>query len=329
MKLISKDTGYANTLGRYSAVGRSVAFQSVMETVRIVAPRNCCVIIHGPTGTGKEMTARQIHLHSRRANNVFVPVDCTALSGSIFESQLFGHVKGAFTGAVSDTLGFFRAADRGTLFLDEISELEPDLQAKLLRVLQESRVTPVGSTQSYPVDVRIICATNRDLKEMVRQGTFRVDLYFRLNVFKIELSPLCQRKEDIPLLANHFLQKQAELYDEPVKRLSEQALKILMDYHWPGNIRELANAIEYAHIACRSPVIEPEYLPIDILTGDFLTADSQDPEFTAFDQIRKRMVIKALQKAGGRKMAAARLLKIDHRKLSRLVKEFGLEPTWK
>ena len=310
-------------------VGGSIAFQSILETVRVVAPRNCCVILNGETGTGKEMIARQIHEQSLRADKVFIPVDCTALSGHIFESQLFGHVKGAFTGAVSNTLGFFRAADRGTLFLDEIGEIELDLQAKLLRVLQESAVTPVGSTQRHPIDVRVVCATNRDLKQMVQEGTFRADLYFRLNVFKIELPALRERKEDVRILADHFLQKQAQLYNEPSKVLSEEALNILNGYHWPGNVRELANAIEHAYIACPNEVIGPASLPVDILTGDLLADRPVDNEFLAFEEIQKRMIIRALQKSNGRKMAAAKLLKIDHRKLSRLVEEFGLQATWK
>lgn len=312
---------------RRSPVGRSVAFQSVLETIQVVAERNCCVIINGQTGTGKEMMARQIHDQSLRANNIFIPVDCTALSGHIFESQLFGHVKGAFTGAVSDTIGFVRAADKGTLFLDEIGEIELDLQAKLLRVLQESRVTPVGSTVSHPVDVRVVCATNRDLKQMVQQGKFRADLYFRLNVFRVEIPPLRERKEDIPILAAHFLQKQAQLYQEPVKHLSDETLKILCGYHWPGNVRELANAMEYAHIASWTQAIEPVSLPADILAGDLLLQENEQ-EFLDFEEMQKRMIIRALQKVKGQKMAAAKLLKIDHRKLSRLVEEFGIVPTW-
>lgn len=310
-------------------VGASIAFQSVLETVQVVSPRNCCVIINGETGTGKEMIARQIHAHSRRAGRVFIPVDCTALCGHIFESQLFGHTKGAFTGAVSETLGFFRAADKGTLFLDEIGEIELDLQAKLLRVLQESRVIPVGSTAGHPIDVRVVCATNRDLKKMVQEGTFRSDLYFRLNVFKIELPPLRERKEDIPILAKHFLNKQARLYNESPKQLSSESLEILMDYHWPGNIRELANAMEYAYIASQeAAIIDSSSLPMDIIAGDLLSPESEDV-FLDFEEIQKRMIIRALHKTRGRKIAAAKLLKIDHRKFARLVDEFGLEPTWK
>ncbi|HOK67566.1 MAG TPA: sigma-54 dependent transcriptional regulator [Anaerohalosphaeraceae bacterium] len=310
-------------------VGVSPAFQSVLETIRIVGPRCCCVILEGETGTGKEMAARLIHALSERSAKPFIPVDCTALNGSLFESQLFGHIKGAFTGAVSDTLGFFRAADGGTIFLDEIGEMNLDLQAKLLRVLQDNSVTPVGSTRQHPVDVRVLCATNRDLKQMVQKGTFRADLYFRLNVYKIQMPPLRERREDIRLLADYFLRKQAELYEEPPRQLTEEAAAILEDYHWPGNVRELANAMEHAHIASRGPLIEPSDLPADILEGDLLVNQLEKDEFYPFRQIQKRMVILALKKSHSRKMAAARMLGIDHRKLARLVEEFGLEATWK
>ncbi len=309
-------------------VGNSPAFQSIIETIETVAHRESSVIITGETGTGKEMVARQIHSKSSRADKVFVPVDCTALSGHIFESQLFGHTKGSFTGAINDTLGFFRAANGGTIFLDEIGEIEIELQAKLLRVLQESAVTPVGSTKPFPINVRVICATNRDLKQMVRKGTFRADLYFRLNVIKIEIPPLKERKEDISIMAEHFLQKQANLYREPMKTLSRNTLETLENYDWPGNVRQLANAMEYAYITSRTNIIEPVSLPSEIIAGDLILAD-QEQVFMSFEQLRKKMIINALQKTNGRKMATAKLLKIDHRKLSRLVEKFELVPTWK
>jgi transcriptional regulator with PAS, ATPase and Fis domain len=309
-------------------VGRSIPFCSIFETISSVALRKSSVIITGETGTGKEMVARQIHAMSERAGKVFVPVDCTALHGQIFESQLFGHMKGSFTGAASDTLGFFRAANEGTIFLDEIGEIEVGLQSKLLRVLQESCVVPVGSTKAYSVDVRVICATNRDLKQMVRQGTFRADLYFRLNVIRIEVPPLKERQEDILPLARHFLQRQAQLYAEPVKELTPEAEQILLDYEWPGNVRELANAMEYAHITSLVNRIAPSSLPEDILAGDFLLPILDD-DFLSFMQLQKRLVISALQKTKGKKMEAARLLDIDHRKLDKLVEKFNLQPTWK
>ena len=185
-------------------IGRSSAFNSITDRIKMVAEYNCPIIISGETGTGKEMVAHEIHHNSTRRNAIFVPVDCTTMTGQLFESQLFGHVKGSFTGAVSDSLGFFRAADGGTIFLDEIGELSLDLQPKLLRVLQESCVVPVGSTQSCKADVRIICATNRNLKQMVRDGTFRSDLYYRLDVIHLEIPPLRSRREDIIPLAEYF-----------------------------------------------------------------------------------------------------------------------------
>lgn len=308
-------------------IGQSVAFESVVKTIQTVAPRQCPVIILGETGTGKEMAARQIHLHSRRAHKVFIPVDCTSLAGQLFESQLFGHVKGSFTGATGDTLGFFRAADNGTIFLDEIGELSLELQAKLLRVLQESRVTPLGSTKSYPINVRVVCATNRDLRKMVQAETFRADLYFRLNVVQLELPPLRQRTEDIAILSNHFLEKQAQLYDEPVKTLSKESVKILASYKWPGNVRELANVMEHAYVISDSNVIKPSALPSDILTGSLLPQAEDD--FPSMDDMNKKLVLRALQAVDGKKMAAAKLLKIDHRKLERYIKKYELSPTWK
>ena len=315
-------------VGSVGFVGQSDAFQSILETIDTVALHKSSVIIVGETGTGKEMVARQIHDRSTRAKQGFVPVDCTALNGNILESQLFGHVKGSFTGAVMDTVGFFRAADGGTVFLDEIGELDFDLQAKLLRVLQESAVTPVGSTKSHPIDIRVICATNRNLKQMIRESTFRPDLYFRLNIVAIELPPLRDRSEDILILANHFLEKQAQLYDVSIKKLNPETEQILMGYDWPGNVRELANVIEHAHITSRTDVVEPTDLPSDILTGDIVLA-MQQQELPSFKQLQKQLIIRAFQKTNGQKMATAKLLEIDHRKLDRLVERFNLQPSWK
>ena len=315
------------TLIKERFIGQSPAFQSIVETIKTIAPRECSVVIVGETGTGKEMVARNIHFNSRRADRVFVPVDCSSLTGQLFESQLFGHMKGAFTGAISDTLGFFRAADGGTIFLDEIGELMLDLQAKLLRVLQESRVLPVGSTKPYPVDIRVLCATNHDLRQMVLDSKFRADLYFRLNVVQLEVPPLRVRKEDVPILADYFLDKQAQLYNEPPKKLTPAALKILVDYDWPGNVRELANVTEHAYIVSTSQQIAPEALPMEVLTGSLLPQN--DKAFPTMDKVNERLVLRALQAVNGRKMAAAKLLKIDHRKLSRLIKKFNLQPTWK
>ena len=268
------------------------------------------------------MVARKIHHSSQRFEMPFVPVDCTTLTGQLFESQLFGHVKGAFTGAIHDTLGFFRAADKGTIFLDEISEIPLDLQAKLLRVLQEGTVTPVGSTQSHPIDVRILCAANRDLKEMVEKNEFRADLYYRVNVVNLEIPPLRQRPEDILPLASHFLVKLAQFYDEPSKKLSQQAERLLLKYHWPGNVREIANAMERAYVLSVEEVIEPSVLPREVLMSAH-TAGANGP-LPTLDEAKGKLIADALRVTGGRKVAAAKILGIDRRRLNRLIEKLNV-----
>lgn len=280
-------------------------------------------MITGETGTGKEMIARNIHFHSQRPDKPFIPVDCTTLTGGLFESQLFGHIKGAFTGAIHDTLGFFRAADGGTIFLDEISEIPLELQAKLLRVLQEGMVTPVGSTISYPVDVRVLCASNRDLKKMVDKNEFRVDLFYRINVIKLEIPPLRQRVEDILPLAKHFVRRLAEFYGEPVKKLSPRTEEFLLKYHWPGNIREIANAMERAYVLTHAEVIEPSVLPSDILMCDY--AVRPDSALPTLDAAEQKLVSEALRVTSGKKTAAARILGIDRRRLNRIIERLHIQ----
>ena len=303
-------------------VGSSELFTGLLETVKSVAHRHCCVMITGETGTGKEMVARKIHHSSQRSEMPFIPVDCTTLTGQLFESQLFGHVKGAFTGAIHDTLGFFRAADGGTIFLDEISEIPLDLQAKLLRVLQEGVVTPVGSTKSHPIDVRILCAANRDLHEMVKNNEFRADLFYRINVVNLEIPPLRQRLEDILPLANHFLANQACFYDEPSKKLSSHAERLLLKYHWPGNVREIANAMERAYVLSVEEVIEPAVLPKEVLMAAY-TAQPNGP-LPTLDDAKSKLIADALRATGGRKVAAAKILGIDRRRLNRLIEKLNV-----
>ncbi len=232
-------------------IGKSPAFNSLAETIKTVAARKCSIIITGETGVGKEMVARQIHYASDRCQKVFVPVDCTTLTGQLFESQLFGHVKGAFTSAINATLGFFRAADGGTVFLDEISEIPLELQAKLLRVLQENSVTPLGSTKSYPIDVRVLCSTNCNLRDMVKEETFRSDLYYRLNVVNLEVPPLRQRKEDILPLTEYFLANQAAFYGEELKVLSATTKKLLLNYalarQYPRTCQRRRTRVRFDH----------------------------------------------------------------------------------
>ena len=303
-------------------IGKSAAFDSILEMVGAIAPRRCPIIITGETGVGKEIVARRIHSVSDRADKVFVPVDCTTLTGQLFESQLFGHVKGAFTGAIDSTLGFFRAADGGTIFLDEISEIRLELQAKLLRVLQQEIITPLGSTKSYQVDVRVLCATNRDLHKMVKEGRFRSDLYYRLNVINLEVPPLRQRKEDILLLAEYFLANQAAFYGEQPKVLSGTVKKLLLSYAWPGNVRELANAMERAYILTPGQEIHPAVLPFELIIADSPAYPKH--ELPTLDEVKRKIVTQTLEFTKGRKLAAAEILGIERRRLNRLIGKLSI-----
>jgi len=303
-------------------VVQSPALTSILETVKVIAARKSPIIITGETGVGKEMVARQIHYAGDRADRVFVPVDCATLTGQLFESQLFGHVRGAFTGAVDNTLGFFRAADGGTIFLDEISEIPFELQAKLLRVLQESSVTPLGSTKFYPIDVRVLCATSRNLHDMVEEGTFRADLYYRLNVVNLEIPPLRRRKADILPLAEYFLTNQAAFYGEPPKVLSPTAKNLLINYAWPGNVRELANAMERAYILTPSRQIQPAALPFEIIIVD--SPSYPKNELPTLDEVKRKIITRTLEFTKGRKLAAARILGVERRRLNRLIDKLNI-----
>ena len=303
-------------------IGSSAAFNSILETIQTIATRKCPIIITGETGVGKERVAEQIHRASNRKNNVFVPVDCTTLTGQLFESQLFGHTKGAFTGAVDDTLGFFRAANGGTIFLDEISEIPLELQAKLLRVLQEGTVTPLGSTKTHTIDVRVLCSTNRDLTEMIKDGKFRSDLYYRLNVVSVEVPPLRGRKEDIIPLAEYFLANQSAFYDEPAKMLNDDAKKLLLNYSWPGNIRQLANAIERAYVLTAGEEVLSAVLPFEIIIAD--PAEYPKNELPTLAEVKRRIITKTLEFTKGRKIAAAKILNIERRQLNRLIDKLNI-----
>jgi DNA-binding NtrC family response regulator len=305
-----------------SLIGVSPAFCSILDVVEAIAVRKCPIIITGETGVGKEMVARQVYSASDRSDKVFIPVDCTTLTGQLFESQLFGHVKGAFTGAIDNTLGFFRAADGGTIFLDEISEIPLELQAKLLRVIQEETVTPLGSTKSYPIDIRIICATNRSLPELVKEGAFRSDLYYRLNVVALEVPPLRQRKEDILPLAEYFLATQSEFYSEPTKLLSDSVRTLLLNYSWPGNVRELANAMERAYVLTTGREIKSSALPFEIIIAE--SASYPQRELPTLDDVKRKIITQTLEFTKGRKLAAAEILGIERRSLNRLIKKLNI-----
>ena len=313
-------------------VGESDSVRELRAAIEIVAPRSATVLLEGETGVGKEVAAREIHARSPRARNPLIPVDCTAFSSQLIESQLFGHVKGAFTGAMSAALGFIRCADGGTLFLDEIGELPLSVQAKLLRCLQERSVVPVGGTEPIPVDVRVIAATHRDLAQMVRDATFRQDLYFRLNVVRLTIRPLRQRREDIGHLARQFLANVASLYDEPSKTLSPAAAALLARYDWPGNVRELRNAVERAFLFCADRTIDVAHLPSEI--RDFCRQapiecpldKGADSAFAipSLAESERLLIARVLKVTGGNQSDAARLLDVERHRLRRKIMQHGL-----
>ncbi len=318
-------------------VGASPAMLRLREMIAAVALRDCTVLVNGQSGTGKELVARSVHAQSRRAAGPFVAVDCTALRDTLLESQLFGHVKGAFTGADQPTLGFFRAADGGTLFLDEIGEMDLKTQAKLLRAIQERCVVPLGSVKPVPVNVRVIVATHRDLRGMVERGEFREDLYFRLDVVRLVLPPLNQRGGDILALADHFLWQLAELYQEPVKHFSREAREILASHAWPGNVRELANVVEHAVVFSAGEEIGPADLPDRILAareglpprrpaGALAGSNGEmtEPPIVTLASAERTLIARALRATNGNQSAAANMLQVERRRLARKIDRYGL-----
>jgi DNA-binding NtrC family response regulator len=302
-------------------IGLSPKMQRVYRLVEKVSQHNYPVLILGESGTGKELVARSIHFSGSRRNRPFVPVDCSALVPTLIESELFGYVKGAFTGAVQSRQGLMEAAGAGTLFLDEIGELPIDLQSKLLRALQEKEVKPVGSTDRIAISTRIIAAANRDLEGAVRQGHFRQDLFFRLNVVQIKLPPLRERKTDIPLIVNSFLEKFSEPDGKP-RTISQDAMARLIAYDWPGNVRELENAIERAVALGSGPILHVGDLPSNLHynSGDRMP---QNDEIVPLDELERRAIMRALHESGGDKLAAARLLGIGKTTLYRKLKQYG------
>ncbi len=310
-------------------VGQSPAVLRLRHQIERISRRRCTVLIHGESGTGKELAARQIHTSSHRATGPFVAVDCTILSSTLFESQLFGHVKGAFTGADQATIGFFRAAHDGTLFLDEVSELQASVQAKLLRCIQERSVVPLGGVKPIPVNVRVVAATNRDLKQMVEQGTFRDDLYYRLKVVQLHVPPLRERPDDIPDLINDLLMRLARDYDEPVKQFTDKAEAALQAYHWPGNVRELHNAIEHAFVFAEHDRLDIEDLPKEVRTFAIDVRPTGADPIPPFEVNERDLIVRALEATSGNQAAAARLLRINRHRLYRKIRRYGLTPRTK
>lgn len=307
-----------------SMVGDAPAMRELRARVFAVAQRRCTVLIRGETGTGKELVARHIHGGSMRRHRPFVPIDCSTLPQTLFESQMFGHVKGAFTGAEQNTLGFIRSADGGTLFLDEIGELPLAAQAKLLRCIQERTVVPVGASKPISVDVRIIAATHRDLCAMVEAGTFRQDLYYRLDVAQIQTPTLRDRTEDIPSLVQHFINELAQVYEEPAKRIGPGLIETLVSYEWKGNIRELSNAIEHAFIFGVGERIMPDDLP-EVVTRVKPKSEALPAGVISLEQAERELIERALRAVNGNQSKASELIGVERHRLRRKITRYGLE----
>jgi len=340
-------------------IGRSEWADRIRKRILQIANYRYSVLITGPTGTGKELVARAIHIHSPRSPHPFIPVNCATISGSLFTSQLFGHVKGAFTGAVHSSLGCFRAAENGTIFLDEIGDLDPDCQAKLLRVLQDREVVPVGAHQGVAVDVRVIAATNKDLQKEVEAGRFRLDLFYRLNILSVQTESLKNRVDDIELLTRHFLAKTAVENGLPLKKMSPDALALLKSYDWPGNVRELQNVIERAAVfseeeticsdvlsqmqcfgplgealaarererrsgeSARTANVEPPAIP-GTVTADDIPHEIPDDDWLTLAELERKHLVATLQRTKFNQSAAARLLGVDRKLLARKMKKHDI-----
>ena len=304
-------------------IGVSPTMQRVYRLIEKVSQHSYPVLILGESGTGKELVARSIHFSGTRQKKPFVPVDCSSLVPTLIESELFGYVKGAFTGAMQSKIGLIESAGSGTLFLDEIGDLPVDLQAKLLRALQEKEVKPVGSNDRISIATRVIAATNRDLDAAVRQGQFRQDLFFRLNVVQIKLPPLRERKSDIPILVNSFLEKFSDSNGSP-RTISEDAMVRLIAYDWPGNVRELENAIERAVALGSGPLLHVGDLPSNLQHGVGERIPHND-ELLPLEELERRAILRALREAGGDKLAASRLLGIGKTTLYRKLKQYEAE----
>jgi len=304
-------------------MGCTESIQQVIEMARKVAACDASVLITGETGTGKELLARAIHRLSQRANGPFVPFSCANLPETLIDDELFGHERGAFTGAVGVRRGRFEAADQGTVFLDEIGDLALSLQAKLLRVLQERSFERLGSSNPLNADVRVICATHHSLEEMVQDGQFRMDLYFRLNVVQLQLPSLRERREDIPLLAQHFLRQYAKQFGRPSRRVSQLAMHALEEYPWPGNVRELENVIQRAVVLAEGQTLEPRHLPKELQYG-FVQSSASNLYEEEVQDFKRRLILRTLRECKGSRTETARLLGVTRGCLYRLINQLNL-----
>src|SRR5450631_3053528 len=310
-------------------IGKSEPMLRIFDLVAQVAPSRSTVLLQGESGTGKELIAKAIHMNSTRKDRAFVPVNTGSMPPDLLESTLFGHVKGAFTSAIASKKGLFEIADRGTLFLDEIGTMSMDTQSKILRVLQDRKFMHLGGIQEIQVDVRIIAATNVDLRQMVKEGRFREDLFYRLNVISIDLPPLRQRREDIPLLVQHFLQKYSEENERPRRRISTEALRPLVSYSWPGNVRELENTIERAVVLSSDSDIGPDLLPDHIVgrgsSVPALDANAGATLFGIMEDCERRIIIDMLEKCGWNQTEAAELFHVPLSTLNQKIKRLAIE----
>ncbi|HYA30342.1 MAG TPA: sigma-54 dependent transcriptional regulator, partial [Acidobacteriota bacterium] len=309
-------------------IGQSKKMQELFALIRSIAETDVTVLIHGETGTGKELIARAIHYNGARRNKRFVAINCGALSLTLLESELFGHEKGAFTGAIGLKKGIFEIADGGTLFLDEIGEISPSTQVKLLRVLQEGELQRVGGSETIKVDVRIIAATNQQLDRLVEKGGFRQDLYYRLNVFPLAVPPLRDRIDDIPTLVSHFIEKSQQLTKKLIQDISSPALARLMAYGWPGNVRELENTIQRMMVVCQGEILDVPDMPIEIRGNNSPPAtDTQHLKGISREStelVEKRTIVDALKRTSGNVTHAARALGISRATLQNKMKTYGL-----
>jgi DNA-binding NtrC family response regulator len=317
----------AEVRGRYNfsnIVGRSKPMQQLFEVIkRIAARRDASALITGSTGTGKELVARAIHYNSDRRDAPFMPINCSAIPDTLLESELFGYQKGAFTGAQETRRGLIEEAQGGTVFLDEINTLSPSLQVKLLRVLQERVVRRVGGRENLQIDIRLVSASNQDLEDAAKRGEFRQDLFYRLNVVPVRLPDLKDRREDIPLLVFHFLQKFAQQHGEPPRRFANDAMRVLMTHSWPGNVRELENAVEHALTMGKGEILLPGDLPLSVTAPERDIVQEATLDDVSLAELERRYILRILEKMGGHQIKTSRVLGIDRRTLYRRLRQYG------
>lgn len=327
MEEATRRLGELNRLG--GIIGKSHLIQNVFSSIKASAGSDATIFIHGESGTGKELAADVIHSISERRDKSLVTVNCSALTESLLESELFGHAKGAFTGAFRDRTGRFEEADGGTIFLDEIGDISPYIQIKLLRVLQQREVERVGESKKRKVDIRIITATNKDLGKLVQEGSFREDLYYRLKVFPIYLPPLRQRKEDIPLLVNHFIKVQNRNTGKKIRRVSQPAMKAFFDYQWPGNVREIGNAIEHAFVICANEEIDVQDLPVEILKQEYHSfhynpSGATENKLTAGKKLTREKLFDLLNECEWNKAEVARRVGLSRASIWKYMKKWNM-----